>query len=43
MTETVDLAVIGAGPAGMAAATLAAEHGLDVVVYDDNAEPGGQI
>lgn len=43
MTETVDLAIIGAGPAGMAAATLAAEHGLDVVVYDENPEPGGQI
>jgi len=38
-----DLAVIGAGPAGMAAATLAAEHGLDVVVYDENPAPGGQI
>ena len=26
MSETVDLAVIGAGPAGLAAATVAADH-----------------
>ncbi len=40
---TVDLAVIGAGPAGMAAATLAAELGLDTVVIDEQDTPGGQI
>jgi NADPH-dependent 2,4-dienoyl-CoA reductase/sulfur reductase-like enzyme len=39
----LDLAVIGAGPAGMAAATLAAEFGLSVTVFDENAAPGGQI
>jgi NADPH-dependent 2,4-dienoyl-CoA reductase/sulfur reductase-like enzyme len=43
MTDTIDFAVIGAGPAGMTAATLAAEHGLDVAVYDENPGPGGQI
>jgi NADPH-dependent 2,4-dienoyl-CoA reductase/sulfur reductase-like enzyme len=42
MTE-LDLAVIGAGPAGMAAATAAAELGLSVTVFDENAAPGGQI
>jgi NADPH-dependent 2,4-dienoyl-CoA reductase/sulfur reductase-like enzyme len=41
--ETVDLAIIGAGPAGLAAATKAAELGLDVAVYDENLSPGGQI
>ncbi|MBM3601532.1 MAG: FAD-binding protein [Alphaproteobacteria bacterium] len=43
MSEPIDLAIIGAGPAGMAAAALAAGHGLDVVVYDENQAPGGQI
>jgi NADPH-dependent 2,4-dienoyl-CoA reductase/sulfur reductase-like enzyme len=41
--ETIDLAVIGAGPAGMAAATVAADLGLDVTVFDENPAPGGQI
>jgi menaquinone-9 beta-reductase len=31
---TADVAVVGAGPAGAAAAVLLAEHGLDVVVLD---------
>jgi len=43
MTATCDLAVIGAGPAGMAAAEEAASHGLRVVVLDEQPEPGGQI
>ncbi len=38
-----DLIVIGAGPAGMTAAATAAECGLDVVLLDDQAAPGGQI
>ncbi len=38
-----DLAVIGAGPAGLAAATTAAECGLQTVLYDEQAAPGGQI
>lgn len=38
-----DLAVIGAGPAGMAAAAQAAELGLSVTVLDEQARPGGQI
>jgi NADPH-dependent 2,4-dienoyl-CoA reductase/sulfur reductase-like enzyme len=38
-----DLAIVGAGPAGMAAATTARECGLSVLVVDENAAPGGQI
>jgi NADPH-dependent 2,4-dienoyl-CoA reductase/sulfur reductase-like enzyme len=42
MTETVDVCVVGAGPAGLAAAARAAEHGLRVVLLDEQARPGGQ-
>ena len=38
-----DLAVIGAGPAGLAGATLAAGLGLKVVLLDEQERPGGQI
>ncbi len=41
--QTCQLVVIGAGPAGMAAAQTAAEHGVDVTLFDDQAQPGGQI
>lgn len=37
-----DLAVVGAGPAGLAAATTAARAGLDVTLIDGAGEPGGQ-
>lgn len=40
-TEKVDLAIIGAGPAGMAAAVYAASEGLSTVVLD-LLGPGGQ-
>jgi NADPH-dependent 2,4-dienoyl-CoA reductase/sulfur reductase-like enzyme len=40
---TTELAVIGAGPAGMAAAVLAAELGVATVLIDENPSPGGQI
>jgi NADPH-dependent 2,4-dienoyl-CoA reductase/sulfur reductase-like enzyme len=43
MTEDFDLVVIGAGPAGMAAADEASAHGVRVVVLDEQPEPGGQI
>ena len=43
MTATCDIAVIGAGPAGMAAATVAAEGGATVTVFDEQPGPGGQI
>src|SRR5258705_7128529 len=39
----VDFAIVGAGPAGMAAATLAAELGLDTLLIDEQEGPGGQI
>src|SRR6056297_1961777 len=38
-----DLAVIGAGPAGMAAAATAAQAGLSVCVLDEQPRAGGQI
>ena len=38
-----DVLVVGAGPAGIAAAARAAEYGLRVGVVDDNVAPGGQI
>ncbi|SDG20218.1 NAD(P)/FAD-dependent oxidoreductase [Paraburkholderia phenazinium] len=41
--ETVDLVIVGAGPAGMACALDAARAGLDVLVLDENPMPGGQI
>ncbi|WP_210395550.1 NAD(P)/FAD-dependent oxidoreductase [Motiliproteus sediminis] len=42
-TDYVDLAIIGSGPAGMAAAIDAAELGLRVAVIDEQPLPGGQI
>jgi NADPH-dependent 2,4-dienoyl-CoA reductase/sulfur reductase-like enzyme len=38
-----DVIVVGAGPAGIAAATAAARHGLSVLLLDDNPAAGGQI
>ncbi|HEY9104893.1 FAD/NAD(P)-binding oxidoreductase [Chitinimonas sp.] len=38
-----DVVVIGAGPAGMAAAIAADGQGADVLLIDDNPAPGGQI
>ena len=40
---TADVAVVGLGPAGVAAAVRAAEAGARVVVLDDGHAPGGQI
>ena len=39
----VDLAIIGAGPAGLSAALAAKEAGVSVTVVDENPRPGGQI
>src|SRR6266436_6560519 len=39
----VELAIIGGGPAGMAAAALAAELSLETMLIDEQASPGGQI
>lgn len=41
--KTVDMVIIGAGPSGMAAAIEAAQQGLEVVVLDEQSQPGGQI
>jgi len=41
--EHCDLLIVGAGPAGMAAAVAAAPSGASIVVIDDNPVPGGQI
>jgi thioredoxin reductase len=38
-----DVGVVGAGPAGMAAATVCARSGLRVVVLDEGQRAGGQI
>jgi NADPH-dependent 2,4-dienoyl-CoA reductase/sulfur reductase-like enzyme/Fe-S-cluster-containing hydrogenase component 2 len=38
-----DLIIIGAGPAGLSAGIEAAKHGLNVVIYDENNRPGGQL
>ena len=38
-----DITVVGGGPAGMVAATAAAEAGASVVVIDEYAKPGGQF
>ena len=40
---TADVVVVGAGPAGTAAATSAASLGLSVRVLDEQPTPGGQI
>ena len=38
-----DLLVIGAGPAGLAAALAAAEAGADVILADEDEMPGGRL
>lgn len=40
---TTDLLVVGAGPAGIAAALEAADRGLSVLLLDENSAPGGRI
>ncbi len=43
MTQSCDVLVIGGGPAGIAAASRAAEAGARTMVVDEGASPGGQI
>ena len=43
MSGTTDIAVIGAGPAGLAAAATAADAGLGAVILDNQPDVGGQI
>jgi len=38
-----EMVSIGAGPAGLAAAIEAAKNQVEVVVYDENDKPGGQL
>ena len=38
-----DLIIVGAGPSGLSAAVEAAKRGLQVVVFDENEKPGGQL
>jgi NADPH-dependent 2,4-dienoyl-CoA reductase/sulfur reductase-like enzyme len=39
----IDVAVVGAGPAGLAAATSCAAFGLATTLFDEQTAPGGQI
>jgi NADPH-dependent 2,4-dienoyl-CoA reductase/sulfur reductase-like enzyme len=43
MTYAFDIVVVGAGPAGLAAATAAAGAGRSVALLDENPHVGGQI
>jgi len=43
MAERYDMLIVGAGPAGLAAAHAAASHGARVGLIDAQARPGGQV
>ena len=43
MNGHYDIVVVGAGPAGMAAATVAAKHGARALLLDEQPVAGGQI
>ena len=43
LSRDCDVLIVGAGPAGLAAAYRAAQAGRRVVVVDDNPDAGGQI
>ena len=43
LKQHYSLVIIGAGPAGLSAAVAAAEHGVDVALFDEQDAPGGQI
>ena len=41
--ETYDVVIIGAGPSGVGAATVFAEHSLKILLIDENNQIGGQV
>ena len=41
--QRYEMICVGAGPAGLAAAVEAAKNGVQVIVYDENELPGGQL
>ncbi len=43
MRERTDIVIVGAGPAGLSAADVLGDAGLNVVVLDDQPAPGGQV
>ncbi|KGF66083.1 NADPH-dependent 2,4-dienoyl-CoA reductase [Pseudomonas lutea] len=43
VTQVRKIAVVGAGPAGLAAATVAAQRGHEVTLFDSASEIGGQF
>src|SRR5262249_2460423 len=43
LPDSVDLVIVGAGPAGLAAAATAAGLGVSVLMLDENPTGGGQI
>ncbi len=43
LPERCDVAIVGAGPAGLAAASVTAAAGLSTLVFDENPAAGGQI
>ena len=43
IADSYDVAVIGAGPAGLTAAATTAAAGFSTVLLDENAGPGGQV
>ena len=43
VATSCELAVVGAGPAGLAAAATAAKLGIDTILLDEQPAPGGQI
>jgi NADPH-dependent 2,4-dienoyl-CoA reductase/sulfur reductase-like enzyme len=41
--EHREVVIVGAGPAGLGAAAVLREHGLDVTLIDEQPRAGGQI
>ena len=41
--EQSDVAIVGAGPAGLGAAAILREHGVSVTIIDEQPRAGGQI